>query len=412
MKWGLTLAVVALAGLMVWMYVVPMVTANAVTVYDEYTVGTGDIQTEKSFSATLSVKKSETLYPSEECTVREIYVQSGAEVQNGDPLVLLSTGELFSASFDGVVNEIRVSVGDWVWPRMYVVQVCDLEHLEVSMSVDEYDVKGLSVGQACTVTIISLGQDIQTQIAHINRVSEASSTVALYSVTCDLTVPENILPGMQASVTLPSDSAQGVATLDVAALAFDSDQNPYVLVRDAAGNYQKTPVETGLSDGMKVEITSGVTSGQTVYAVSGTENAQSGLTLQDLYNALVGKTVVIQDQSQQGGRGERPDMSGAAAGGDITAAGTADGQTGAQTAVAGDGGDATSGATAQTGQTQTSTTTDQTTQTAAATDSSGAQSDTGARPQPPSGGGPGAASDAQATAAATADVTPTPTTAQ
>ena len=118
LKWSLTLAVVALAGLMVWMYVVPMVTANAVTVYDEYTVGTGDIQTEKSFSATLSVKKSETLYPSEECTVREIYVQSGTEVQKGDPLVLLSTGELFSASFDGVVNEIRVSVGDWVWPRM------------------------------------------------------------------------------------------------------------------------------------------------------------------------------------------------------------------------------------------------------------------------------------------------------
>ena len=59
--------------------------------------------------------------------------------------------------------------------------------------------------------------------------------------------------------------------------------------------------------------------------------------------------------------------------------------------TAGDGGDATSGATAQTGQTQTSTTTDQTTQTAAATDSSGTQSDTGARAQPPSGGGPGAA---------------------
>jgi multidrug resistance efflux pump len=121
--------------------------------------------------------------------VKELYVQAGDEVKEGDPLVLLSTGELFSASFDGVVNEIRVEVGDWIWPNFTVVQINDLQHLEVSMNVDEYDIEQLTLGEACTVSVISLGVDFETEIAHINRVSQSQGSVAFYSVTCDLTVP-------------------------------------------------------------------------------------------------------------------------------------------------------------------------------------------------------------------------------
>ena len=298
----LALIVLAAVVLVAWIYLVPMMTADAVTTYQSYTTETGDINTQKSFSATLSVKKSEDFSSSEACTVKEIYVHSGDEVKEGDSLILLSTGELFTASFDGVVNEIRVEVGDWIWPNFRVVQICDLQHLEVSMSVDEYDIEELALGEDCTVRVISLNRDFETTISHINRVSDASGSVALYSVTCDLTVPEDVLPGMQATVTLPSESVTNVTTLDMAALAFDEDQNPYVLLKQADGTYAHQTVETGLSDGMKVEITSGLTPGQTVYAVSGTESVSSPITLEGIYKALVGEKVVINDNSGFGGR--------------------------------------------------------------------------------------------------------------
>jgi len=159
----------------------------------------------------------------------------------------------------------------------------------------------LSVGQSCTVSVISLGVDFNTTIAHINRVSQSQGTVAFYSVTCDLTVPENVLPGMQATVTLPSDALQGVTTLDMAALAFDEDKNPYVLSRQSDGTYQKVAVETGLSDGMKVQIISGVNAGDVVYAASGSESAKASLTLEDIYKAIVGEKVIVNDKSSQGG---------------------------------------------------------------------------------------------------------------
>ena len=310
LKGLLWLILIGVIGAAAWMYLIPMITADSVTVYDSYTVGSGDINTTRSFSATLSTKKSETFSATEECTVRELYVDSGDEVKQGDALVLLSTGDLFSANFDGVVNEIRVKKGDTVWHNFSVVQVSDLEHLEVSMNVDEYDVEELSIGQACTVRVISLGIDFDTVIAHINRVSQSPGTVAYYSVTCDLTVPENVLPGMQATVTLPSTSVTGVTTLDMGALAFDEDQKPYVLVKQLDGTYVKNEVETGLTDGMLIEITGGLTPGQTVYAAAGTESVTSTVTLSDLYQMLVGKKVVINDMSSGGRGGDMPQMSG------------------------------------------------------------------------------------------------------
>ncbi len=345
--WLLAALALAVAALTVWIVVVPMVTADAVTSYASFAVATGDIHTYKSFSATLSVKKSETFSATEAATVRELYVSSGDAVQEGDPLVLLSTGDLFTASFDGVVNEIRVKVGDWLWPNFTVVQVSDLTHLKVSMNVDEYDVEGLSLGQACTVSVISLGTDFETVIAHVNRVSQSQGTVAYYSVSCDLTVPENVLPGMQATVTLPADSVSGVTTVPAAALAFDEDRNAYVLLKDASGAYQRQTVQTGLSDGMTVEITDGLTAGQTVYAVSGTESVKASLTLADIYAFLFGKKTVVNDMSERaGGQGGFP---GTAPDGTSPSGTMPDGTSGATTGEQTAGGDAaTQGGTAAT----------------------------------------------------------------
>ena len=73
----LLLAVVGLIG---WMYLTPMLTADSVTLYDSYTAEQGSIQTTLSFSATFDVKKSKTYSASDLCRVKELYVKSGDEV--------------------------------------------------------------------------------------------------------------------------------------------------------------------------------------------------------------------------------------------------------------------------------------------------------------------------------------------
>lgn len=302
------LALAAAVGAIGWQYLAPLMSDTQVATYASYTVQRGNIATSKSFSATISVLNSETHSNTSGATsIRELYVEVGQEVKEGDKLMLLDNGETLKAGLDGVVNEMRFDTSDWLWQNVSLIQICDLTNLQVSLSVDEYDVKNVTAGQKCIVTIVPLGLDFETEIAHVDRVSASSGQVAYYTATAELTVPENVLPGMTASVTIPAEEAVDVLTLDMAALTFDEDKNPCVLVKDGEG-YTQIPVSIGLTDGMKVEILSGLAEGDTVWAVSGTETVTGGLSLTELYKRVVGEKIVINDMSESSSRGNRSSM--------------------------------------------------------------------------------------------------------
>lgn len=288
------LAVVAAVCLAGYSYIYPMAAGAEKTVYASYTAQTGDIATTMSFNAQISAIHTETLQNSGEATVSNIYVTQDQAVKAGDKILDLSNGETLKAGIDGTVNEIAVAKGDWLRRSQGLVQIVDFTQLQVDLSVDEYDVQKVYKGLPCTVTIISLGLDIETEIDHINLVSGSMGNVASYSATARLDAPENVLPGMAATVTIADEEALGVTTLEMAALSFHEDGTPYVLIRQADGSYQEREVETGLSDGMRVEIVSGVEPGETVWAVAGTEAAEE-FSLGKLYASLVGQTVVIQE---------------------------------------------------------------------------------------------------------------------
>ena len=288
------LAVVAAVCLAGYSYIYPMAAGAEKTVYASYTAQTGDIATTMSFNAQISAIHTETLQNSGEATVSNIYVTQDQAVKVGDKILDLSNGETLKAGIDGTVNEIAVAKGDWLRRSQGLVQIVDFTQLQVDLSVDEYDVQKVYKGLPCTVTIISLGLDIETEIDHINLVSGSMGNVASYSATARLDAPENVLPGMAATVTIPDEEALGVTTLEMAALSFHEDGTSYVLIRQADDSYQEREVETGLSDGMRVEIVSGVEPGETVWAVAGTEAAED-FSLGKLYASLVGQTVVIQE---------------------------------------------------------------------------------------------------------------------
>ena len=318
---ALTLAVIVAAGSLAWHVLAPMMSTQQTPRYTAFTVTRGDIATEKSFSATISVKNSQTISNTTgAATIRELYVTAGQEVKKGDTLMQLDNGTVLEAGLDGVVNELRFSIGDWLWQNVQLVQICDLTNLQVALSVDEYDVENVAAGQPCTVTIIPLERDFETAIARVDRVSASTGQVASYTATAEMTAPAEVLPGMSASVTMAGDSVTDVLTLDAAALAFDEEKNPYVLLRDGDGYVQQTVV-TGLSDGMKVEIVSGLSEGEEVWAVTSTETVKSSFSLVALYKQLAGEKVIINDMSsrdsgwndkRQGGSGESWTQDGAA----------------------------------------------------------------------------------------------------
>ena len=142
------------------------------------------------------------------------------------------------------------------------------ESVTVSITVDELDVSRLSEGMAVDVTLDALpGQSFQASIAEIATEGENSGGNTKYTVLIAMERTEKMLAGMTASVSIPLE--QRTDCLVVPAEAIQELNGETVLYTsydeksDTLGDPQT--VDTGLSDGTKVEILSGLSSGETFY---------------------------------------------------------------------------------------------------------------------------------------------------
>ena len=278
------LVVLGLCAGAVWLFVLPDLRAAATTTYDQYTATTGTISNAMSFSGNVSVQNSETFTASAAGTVREIYVSAEQSVQAGDRLMRLSGGQTIEAGFDGSVNDISVEEGDEVAAGATLLQVVDFDNLRVSVRVDEYDISSLYVGQACSVNVTALDLTFDSQITHINRISASSGGTAYYTVTAEVTVADDVLPGMQVTVTIPEEEAVDAVILSKDALSFDASNNAYVLMLDESGQMTSVYVELGVDNDNYVEIVSGLEDGDVVYVVQETTSSSAS----GLLSALLG----------------------------------------------------------------------------------------------------------------------------
>ena len=293
------LVVLGLAAGAVRLFVWPGLQASATTTYGSYTATTGTISNAMSFSGNVNVQNSETFTAASAGTVREIYVSEEQEVKAGDRLMRLTGGQTLEASFDGRVNSISVEEGDEVAAGATLIQVVDFNDLTISMRVDEYDISSVYVGQPCTVNITALDLSFDSELSHIDRISSSAGGTAYYTVTAAVTVTDDVLPGMQATVTIPEEEAVDAVILNKEALSFDETNSAYVLMESESGEMERVYVETGVDNDNYVEITSGLEDGDTVYVLEQTQTSSGGGLLSSLFGGGGGMP----------GGGEMPDMS-------------------------------------------------------------------------------------------------------
>lgn len=248
------------------LFVLPGLAAGATTTYNSYTASIGTISNSMSFSGSISVKNNETLVSESNATVRQIYVEEEQNVVSGDKLVRLSNGETVKANFDGRVNEIFVAADDSVAMNTSLIQIVDFNNMKVTFRVDEYSISNVYVGQDCTVSVTALDVSFDSKVTHINRISASTGSTAYYTVTAELTVTDDVLPGMQVTVTIKQEEAVDAVILNKNALSFTMNNSAYVLMYDDADELQTVEVEIGVDNDNYVEVTSGLSEGDVVYA--------------------------------------------------------------------------------------------------------------------------------------------------
>jgi len=185
-------------------------------------------------------------------------------------------GAAITAPADGVVTAVALEAG-LPAPAGDALQM-QVGPMEVVADFAESDLAALKDGQAATVTVTALGQQLTGTLSSITPVaaSSSSSSVVTYPVTITLdSSPADLHAGMSANVAVTTASATGVVAVPSIALQGRSG-NYSVRVLDDTGQVTTVPVTVGLTTSSLAEIQTGLTGGESV--IVGSATARTGTT--------------------------------------------------------------------------------------------------------------------------------------
>ncbi len=141
--------------------------------------------------------------------------------------------------------------------------IFDLSSLNITLNVDELDIKTLAVGQRATVTADAVeGKTYEGIITEVGINGTASNGVTTYPVKVRVDNPEGLLPGMNADVAIVVTERTQVLTIPAGAVS--AGNRVLVKTKDgktgegAPDGYEYVKVEVGVSDDDFVEIISGL----------------------------------------------------------------------------------------------------------------------------------------------------------
>ncbi len=241
--------------------------------YTETQVNRGEISTTYSFTGSLAAARTQTVTAAAADRVKNLYVEANAKVEEGDKLLRLMSGEVIKAEIGGEVVSLNVEEDDPVMPGSALMVIMDVERMEAKIQIDEYDAEAIELGKEVSVTVNALDETVMGTIRSFSKQAVSMGTMAAYTASVQLDVPEKALPGMQVEVKMLNQKAEDALLLKVDALQFDEENQVYVLVKNAEGEYEPVYIETGINDGSTVQVLSGLEEGQTVYYAAGIDIA-------------------------------------------------------------------------------------------------------------------------------------------
>ena len=174
------------------------------------------------------------------------------------------------APFDGVVQEKRASVGEYLAAGAPVVTVVRVNPLRFRGEVPEREASSVRAGQSVRVTIEG---DARTYTGRIVRLSPTiNQQNRVLVVEADIANPGSLRPGGFAHAEIVTDSSGTAVTVPPSAVVTFAGIEKVITVED--GKAKEKPVTTGRRADNWTEVLSGVGVGEPVVVDPG--NLQSG----------------------------------------------------------------------------------------------------------------------------------------
>ncbi len=178
---------------------------------------------------------------------------------------------LIRSTISGLILDVPVKVGNSVTMSntfndgTTIATVANMDDLIFDGNIDETEVGMLHIGLPVRITVGAL-KDLAFDAAleYIAPKATQSGGTNLFEIKASVKVPGDVTirSGYSANAEIELQHVENVLTIEESALQFEGDDT-YVYVMGADG-YEKRPVVTGLSDGVKIEIKEGLTTSDKV----------------------------------------------------------------------------------------------------------------------------------------------------
>jgi multidrug efflux pump subunit AcrA (membrane-fusion protein) len=149
-----------------------------------------------------------------------------------------------------------------------LMTVTEQNVMKLNITVDEHDIGKLKPGLIAQVKINAMkGRSFEAEITEIGAFGANNGGSSKFTVELTMPMEADMLPGMSATARIPLYTKMEVLTVPVAALVEQGGKSLIYTALDAETGEPAAPVEveTGISDGVRVEILSGLKSGDRIY---------------------------------------------------------------------------------------------------------------------------------------------------
>ena len=171
-----------------------------------------------------------------------------------------------SAPFVGVVAAVNIRAGEIAVSALPAIALVDVSQFYIDVSVDEVDVARVQPGQAVTVTLDALSDELFSGVVErIAPQATVTAGVVNYPVRLTLTNADpRLRGGMTATAEIVVQEAQNVVIVPNWAIRRDRATGEAFVGLLKNGQIEEAPVQLGLRNESVSEVTQGVSEGDVV----------------------------------------------------------------------------------------------------------------------------------------------------
>lgn len=232
--------------------------------YTEITVEQDSITTFYSFSGSVEAKNRQAVLADRIMQIKEILVEEGQMVNDGDVLLTTTAGEEIKAKINGEISKIHVEENAQLMAASRLIDIVDFSHLQLRFQVDEYDLHAVESEEEVTVTIHALAKDYSGRISEVSKEGTYLNGVTFFNALVSFENDDLIRVGMSAEAKILNEKAENTTVIPMTAIQFDNNNNPYLLIKGETGTVSRIDIEVGIHDGVKAEVVSGVMVGDII----------------------------------------------------------------------------------------------------------------------------------------------------